>query len=304
MEMLGARSEAIRRFNRFYTQKIGVLEDGLYRSPFSLTEVRVLYELGTRLDPTASEIGRDLGLDAGYLSRILRGFATRGLLERVPSAEDGRRTHLRLTESGRAAFIAIDSDSAQRIGAMLTALPDGGQERLVSAIHTIEALLDAPGGEVTLRTHRPGDIGWIIQRHGALYASDYGWDSGFEALVAGIGAAFLEHFDAARERCWIAERDGARLGSVMLVKADDTTAKLRLLLVEPAARGHGVGRRLVRSCTEFARQAGYRRIMLWTNSILTAARAIYAREGYRLIQSEPHHSFGHDLIGETWELAL
>lgn len=295
---------AVRRFNRFYTRRIGVLEEGLHRSPFSLTEVRVLYEIGHRAAPEAAPIGRDLGLDRGYLSRILRGFEKQGLLARVPSPSDGRRATLRLTETGMETLATLEAGSSAQIAALLRPLPEAARERLAGALDTTEALLGGATGPVCLRQHAPGDIGWIVARHGTLYAAEYGWDAQFEALVAEIGAAFLKQFDPQRERCWIAERHGVRLGSVLLVRQDDETAKLRLLLVEPEARGLGLGRRLVESCTEFAHASGYRRIVLWTNSVLEAARAIYARAGYRLMASEPHRSFGHDLIGETWQLDL
>lgn len=304
MEPGSDRIAAVRRFNRFYTHRIGVLEEGLHRSPFSLTEVRVLYEIAHRDAPDAAGIGRDLGLDRGYLSRILRGFAESGLLARTPSPLDGRRATLRLTEAGAKTLAALETGSAEQIAALLRRLPEAAQERLAGALDAAEALLGGQAGPVALRQHLPGDIGWIVSRHGALYAVEYGWDAGFEALVAEIGAAFLKHFDPKLERCWIAERNGVRLGSVLLVRQDDAIAKLRLLLVEPDARGLGIGRRLVAACTDFARDAGYRRIVLWTNSVLEAARAIYANAGYRLMASEPHRSFGHDLIGETWQLDL
>jgi DNA-binding MarR family transcriptional regulator len=301
------RIGAVRRFNRFYTQRIGVLQDGLLSSPFSLTEVRVLYELAHRQQPTASELGKDLGLDAGYLSRILGGFERRGLIERRLSRTDGRRNLLSLTGAGRQAFAPLDERSRSEIGAMLRPLPAPGQRRLIAAMGTIERLLGAPpepAAPYLLRPHRPGDLGWIVHRHGVLYAEEYGLDERFEALVAKVAAEFVQSFDPRRERLWIAERDGAIVGSVLLVKESDEVGKLRLLLVEPEARGLGIGARLVEECERFARQAGYRKITLWTNSILHAARHIYEKAGYRLIAEEPHHSFGQDLVGETWELDL
>jgi len=297
----------VRRFNRFYTERIGVLKDGLLSSPFSLTEARVLYELAHREQPTASELVKDLGLDAGYLSRILGGFERRGLIERRPSKRDGRRNLLSLTSAGHVAFAPLDERSRQEIGAMLRPLPAPGQRRLIEAMGMIEGLLGAPREPAMtylLRPHRPGDLGWIVHRHGVLYAQEYGFDERFEALVAKVAAEFVESFDPRRERCWIAERAGEVVGSVLLVRASDEVAKLRLLLVEPEARGLGIGARLVEECERFARAAAYRKVTLWTNSILHAARRIYERAGYRLVRSEPHHSFGRDLVGETWELDL
>ncbi|MFO7170608.1 MAG: helix-turn-helix domain-containing GNAT family N-acetyltransferase [Chloroflexota bacterium] len=303
---LQRRIEAVRRFNRFYTRQIGALRAGLLGSPFSLTEARVLYELAHRREPTASELGRDLGLDAGYLSRILRGFAKKGLIERRPSPFDGRQSLLALTEAGREAFAILNARSREEVAAQLAPLSDADQQRLTEAMGTIERLLGgtAAGAPFILRSHRPGDMGWVVQRHGELYAEEYGWNEQFEALVASVVASFIQNFDPQRERCWIAERDGARVGSVFLVKKTDEVAQLRLLLVEPCARGLGIGRRLVEECERFARQAGYRKIRLWTNSVLEAARHIYQTSGYRLVESEPHHSFGHDLVGEYWELDL
>jgi len=301
------RVAAVRRFNRFYTQKIGVLHDGLLKSPFSLTQVRVLYELAHRDGPTATELRRDLGLDAGYMSRILGEFKKRGLVERKPSEADGRQRILRLTKHGRKAFAPLNARSSEEIAAMLSTLAEAEQSRLVDAMHTIERLLGTePKAEVPyiLRSHQPGDMGWVTQRHGALYASEYGWDEQFEALVAGVVAKFIRDFDPKKERCWIAEKDGEIVGSAFLVRKSKTVAKLRLLIVEPKARGRGIGERLVSECVRFARQAGYRKITLWTNSVLHAARRIYERAGFRMVHEERHHSFGHDLVGETWELTL
>ncbi len=308
---LAPRIEAVRRFNRFYTRQIGVLHDGLLRSPFSLTEARVLYELAARDRPTASELARELGLDAGYLSRILRGFEARRLIRRTASAVDGRQSHLWLTDAGRAAFAPLEQASRAEAGAMLALLTEPQQRCLLDAMGTLQRLLDSrpdgapePGVPLLLRYHQPGDLGWIVHRHGVLYATDYGWDERFEALVAEIAAKFIREHDPKRERCWIAERDGEIVGSVLLVRETDEVAKLRLLLVEPKARGQGIGARLVQECERFARTAGYRTIRLWTNSVLAAARRIYERAGYRLVESTPHRSFGHDLVGETWELTL
>ncbi len=301
------RVGAVRRFNRFWTRRIGVLREGYLESPFSLTEVRVFYELANREETTASELGEELGLDAGYLSRILRGFEKDGLIHKRPSEADGRRRLLRLTERGREAFAPLDARSRKDIGAMLESLPMGGQERLVGAMRTIEGLLGArPEPEVPyiLRPHWPGDMGWVVHRHGVLYAREYGWDERFEALVAEIVAKFIQRYDPKLERCWIAEREGGIVGCVFLVRESEEIAKLRLLLVEPKARGLGIGSRLVEECIRFARQAGYRKITLWTNDVLDAARRIYEGMGFRLVHEEAHHSFGHDLVGQTWELKL
>lgn len=301
------RIAAVRRFNRFYTRRIGVLHEGLLRSPFSLTEARVLYELAHRENATATEIGGDLGIDAGHLSRILAGFAKRGFLGRTRSDRDGRRALLALTAKGRKTFAALDRRSRDEVAAMLAGLPETDRDRLVAAMDAIEGLLDpASGGGApyVLRPHRPGDMGWIVHRHGALYAQEYGWDERFEGFVAGIAREFLEGHDAKCERCWIAERDGEIVGSVMLVRQSKAIAKLRLLLVEPKARGLGIGARLVDECIDFARRAGYAKIVLWTNSQLHAARRIYQDSGFRRTGRERHRSFGHDLVGETWELTL
>jgi DNA-binding MarR family transcriptional regulator/GNAT superfamily N-acetyltransferase len=297
----------VRQFNRFWTRQIGVLREGYLESPFSLTEVRVLYELAHREETTASELGEELGLDAGYVSRILLGFEKDGLIHRRPSETDGRRRLLRLTERGREAFGPLDARSRSEIGAMLGGMSVAGQERLVGAMRTIEGLLSArPEPVVTylLRPHRSGDMGWVVHRHGVLYAREYGWDERFEALVAEIVAKFIQQYDPRRERCWIAEKDGEIVGCVFLVRESDEIAKLRLLLVEPEARGLGIGSRLVEECIRFARQTGYLNITLWTNDVLTSARRIYEAMGFRLVHQEPHHSFGHDLVGQTWELML
>jgi DNA-binding MarR family transcriptional regulator/GNAT superfamily N-acetyltransferase len=301
------RVAAVRRFNRFYTRQIGLLQDGYLKSPFSLSEVRVLYELAHRERPTATELGRGLGLDAGYLSRILRGFLKRGLLKRAPSEDDGRLTHLSLTQRGQAAFAPLNTRSHEDIGKMLGAVPVTEQARLVQAMHAIEGILGAqPEKKVPylLRPHRPGDMGWVVHRHAALYAQEYGWDERFEALVARIAAKFIESYDPKRERCWIAEKDGEIVGSVFLVARSKTVAQLRLMLVEPKARGLGIGARLVDECVRFARETGYHKITLWTNSVLLAARHIYKKAGFRLVHKERHHSFGHALVGETWDLTL
>ncbi len=305
---LDQRIAAIRRFNRFYTKRIGVLGEGLLDSPFSLTEVRILYELAHRDNPTATDLARELGLDPGYLSRILSGFEKRGFLKKLPSESDGRQTLLSLTPQGREVFAPLDARSDGEIAAMLRELPPSGQSRLIEAMHTIEKILGERSQQekisYILRPPQPGDMGWVVHRHGALYEQEYGWDEQFEALVAEIVAKFVQHFDPKRERCWIAERDGEIIGSVFLVKQSDEIAKLRMLYVEPTARGLGIGRRLVEECIRLARQIGYRKMTLWTQSNLAAARAIYEKCGFRLVYEETHHSFGHDLISETWEMDL
>jgi DNA-binding MarR family transcriptional regulator/N-acetylglutamate synthase-like GNAT family acetyltransferase len=301
------RVAAVRRFNRFYTRQIGLLQESYLRSQFSLSQVRVLYELAHRERPTATELGRELGLDPGYLSRILRLFEKRGFLKRTPSKADGRQSHLFLTSRGQAAFAPLNARSRDEIGAMLRPLPAREQIRLVESMHAIEGVLGAqPETRVPylLRPHRPGDMGWVVSRHGALYAQEYGWDETFEAMVAGIVKKFIERYDPKKERCWIAEKDGEPVGSVFVVKQSPTVAKLRLMLVEPKARGLGIGARLVDECVRFAGQAGYRKITLWTNSVLRAARRIYKEAGFRLVHEERHRSFGHDLVGETWDLKL
>jgi len=301
------RVDAVRRFNRFYTKQIGVLHEGLLGSPFSLTEVRVLYELAHREKPTATELGKELGLDAGYLSRILRGFKKRGLVTKMPSKADARQSLLSLTARGRKTFAPLNTRSSNEVAAMLRRLPAVEQSRLIEAMHTIEELLGGrpePKAPYLLRPHQPGDMGWVVHRHGVLYAQEYGWNEQFEALVAEIAAKFIKEFDPKRERCWIAERNDEIVGSVFLVKQSAEVARLRLLLVEPKTRGLGIGSRLVNECIRFARRVGYRTITLWTNDVLHAARHIYEKAGFRLVREEPHHSFGHDLIGETWELEL
>lgn len=300
------RIATIRRFNRFYTRKIGVLEQHLLESPFTLTEARVLFELAHRGGALAKEIGAELGLDPGYLSRIVQAFTEQGLITRKPVPADRRQFELALTAKGKAAFGRLERASHDEVGKMIAALPDGGGQRLVAAMTTIERLLDdtATRPEVTLRTHRPGDMGWVVQQHGALYAREYGWDISFEGLCAEIVAQFLKDFDPALERCWIAEIDSQQVGSVFLVKHSDDVAKIRLLLIDPAGRGLGIGKRLVDECIAFARSCGYRKITLWTQSMLLAARGIYQSAGFKHVATEPHRSFGHDLIGETWELDL
>jgi DNA-binding MarR family transcriptional regulator/GNAT superfamily N-acetyltransferase len=302
------RVEAVRHFNRFYTKQIGVVTDHYLDLPFSLTEARVIYELAQQGKLTATALRGELGLDAGYLSRILQGFEKRQLVAKQRSETDGRQTLLCLTAEGKQVFATLNEHSRQGIETLLSGLPtQDDQKRLIQAMQTIESVLAPPASVAVpflLRPHQPGDLGWVIQRHGRLYAEEYGWDETFEAFVAEIAAAFIRHFNPKLECCWLAEKDGETIGSVVLVQHEPQVAKLRLLLVEPKARGYGVGTRLVEECVRFARMAGYQKILLWTNSILTAARQIYQKSGFQLIESEPHHSFGKDLIGETWELLL
>jgi len=301
------RIEAVRRFNRFYTQQIGVLQERLLRSPFSLAEGRLIYELAHREKTTATELRTQLGLDAGYLSRLLQGLKNRGLIDRQVSRADGRQNLLSLNERGKKAFATIHVRSRNEIGGMLNPLSPADQIRLVKAMDTIEELLGARPEQRTpylLRPLQPGDMGWVVHRHGVIYSEEYRWDEQFEGLVAGIVSKFIQKYDPKKERCWIAEKDGENVGSVFLVKKSERIAKLRLLLVDSKARGLGIGSRLVDECVRFARQAGYRKIVLWTNHVLLAARHIYEKAGFRMVHEESHHSFGHDLIGETWELVL
>jgi DNA-binding MarR family transcriptional regulator/GNAT superfamily N-acetyltransferase len=301
--------QTVRNFNRFYTRQIGLLNEGLLDSPFSLTEVRALYELAHRERPTASDLCKDLGLDAGYASRILRSFEKQGLIEKKPSPQDARQSLLSLTGKGRKIFEPLDTRSDEQVDGMLKALSPAQQENLARAMRVIEAVLGGrekpEGAYVLLRQHRPGDMGWVVQRHGELYWLEYRYDERFEGLVAKIAGDFIENLDSARERCWIAERDGENVGSVFLVQKSKTISKLRLLLVEPSARGLGIGGRLVSECVRFARETGYRKMMLWTQSELTAARAIYQKAGFELVAQKRHRSWGRkDLVAETWELKI
>ena len=309
-EESGSEVQAIRRFNRFFTRRIGVLREGLLHSPYSLAEARVLMEV-SRGGATATDLSRELGLDPGHLSRILAVLERRGLVDRVRSRADGRRRLLSLTPDGEAAVAFLDDRSREEVSEMLAGLPEGDRRRLLDAMRTIEVILgEEPGGRFKfsepffLRQHEPGDMGWVVHRHGALYAREYGWDGRFEALVARIVADFAEGYDPARERAWIAEMGGRIVGCVFLVRESATVAKLRLLLVEPEARGLGLGYRLVEECVRFARRAGYRKLTLWTNNVLHAARRIYEKQGFRIVEEEEHHSFGKDLVGQYWELDL
>lgn len=297
---------AVRAFNRFYTRQIGALGEAHLDSPYSLTEARVLYELAHRELPTAGEIARDLGLDPGYLSRILQRFHKRRLIARRRSVKDARRSDLQLTKAGRAVFAPLDRGAARQVAAMLRPLSTGDRARLVEAMQTVERLLASPTAEakLELRAPRPGDMGWVIERHGRIYGEEYGWDERFERLVARVVADFMEKFDAQRERCWIAEYGGRPVGSVFLVRHTDAVAKLRLLLVEPSARGLGVGKRLVAECVGFSRECGYKTVTLWTQQMLLSARHIYQAAGFRLVKEERHAMFGPEMTGETWDLTL
>ncbi len=298
---------AVRRFNRFFTRQIGVLREGLVHTPYSLTEARILFELGHSEQVKASGLCRELGLDAGYLSRILARLEQQGLIAKVRSDSDGRQRLLHLTPEGEKTAALLDQRSREEVSEMLSDLSEEERQRLLKAMQTIEGVFDRGlkfSEPFVLRPHEPGDMGWVTHRHGVLYARQYGWDERFEALVAQIVADFINNYNPARERCWIAEMDGEIIGSIFLVQSSETVAKLRLLLVEPKARGMGLGTRLVQECIRFARRSGYQKIVLWTNSVLVEARHIYHKSGFMLIEQEPHHSYGHDLVGETWELIL
>jgi DNA-binding MarR family transcriptional regulator/ribosomal protein S18 acetylase RimI-like enzyme len=307
--MSDSRVTAVRRFNRFYTKQIGILDEGLLQSPFSLAEVRVLYEIANGKDVSAVELAEGLRLDPGYLSRILRRFRKDGLVRREISAADGRRSLLTMTEKGRRTFATLDARQEEEVAALLHRVPPAGRRRLIESMRAIEEILRAPAEDSNrsylLRPHQPGDMGWITHRHGVLYAQEYGYDERYEALVAKIAAGFIEHLDAARERCWIAERSGEMTGSIFLVKKSATVAKLRLLYVEPAARGLGIGARLIDECVRFARRVRYRKITLFTHSELLAARHLYRKAGFMLVGEQPYQSFSRDdLVAETWELTL
>jgi DNA-binding MarR family transcriptional regulator/GNAT superfamily N-acetyltransferase len=302
--------QSLRGFNRFYTRQIGVLQEGLLETDFSLTESRVLYELAHAGKATAKVLCGELGLDPGYLSRILRAFEKKGLLRRSVSPADGRESLLDLTQKGRRAFATLNARSSQQIAAWLQKVSPAEQNQLIDATGTIERLLGGPPapakapGLYLLRSHQPGDLGWVVHRHGLLYAQEWGYDEHFEALVAAIVAEFIENYNPQRERCWLAEKDGEVAGSVFLVEKSKSVAKLRLLLVEPSARGRGIGKLLVEECIRFARQAGYKKIALWTQSELQAARHVYKQAGFRLLRKTPHHSWGKNLVSEIWELKL
>lgn len=305
------RVDAIRCFNRFYTREIGVLHEGFLDSPFSLAEGRVLYELAHREKPTATAIRANLGLDAGYLSRILASFEKHGLVQKTPSKQDGRQSLLALTAKGRKEFVPLEARSNEQVAAMLRRLPENQQRQLLGAMQTIGKLLAQPRDSESarkapyvLRPHQLGDMGWVVHRQGLLYGQEYGYDEHYEALAAEVVAKFIQSYDPKRERCWIAERDGEVVGSVFLAAKSKSVAQLRLLYVEPAARGLGIGARLVNECVRFARHVGYRKIVLWTQSELHAARHLYKQAGFRVVNRQKHHSFSRDLTAETWELSL
>lgn len=301
------RVAAIRRFNRFYTRQVGALDEHHLHSDFSLSEARILYEIAQQAEPTGKDIAAALFLDKGYLSRVLTGFARKGFLKKVRSSNDARESILRLTAKGRSLFSRLNEKASNEVAAMLEAVPPAGQPQLVEAMTTIERLLGSPDGAAppfTIREHRPGDMGWIIQRHAEIYTDEYAWNSNFETLVAEIGAKFLRDLQPGRERCWIAERNGVNVGCVLMVERSKSVAQLRLLLVEPSARGLGIGNSLVNECIAFARSAGYRRMRLWTNDVLHSARKIYQAAGFELIEEEVHDTFGPSLTSQTWEMKL
>jgi DNA-binding MarR family transcriptional regulator/predicted GNAT family acetyltransferase len=298
---------AVRRFNRLFTRQIGVLREGLLHSPYALVEARVIFELAQQHNLTASELGKRLGLDAGYLSRILTKLEQQNLIEKNRSDNDGRQRLINLTSEGRKAFTLLDNRSNEEISQLLGELNESDRTRLIEAMHTIESILDHSlkyAEPFYLRQPEPGDIGWVIHQHGLLYSREYGWDASFETLVAQICLDFMNNFDPQKERCWIAEMQGERVGCIFCVKKSDEVAKLRMLLVTPRARGLGLGSRLVQECIQFARRSGYKKMILWTNDILVEARQIYIKAGFKLVKEEQHHSFGHDLVGQDWELTL
>ncbi len=303
------RISAVRHFNRFMTRQIGALREGLLHSPYSLTESRVLYEIATNEDPAASNLIQELGLDAGYLSRILARFEERGLIKKERSPKDARQRILKLTPEGEKAFSKLNERSYNEIADLLGELPESEQQQLINAMQTVEGLISKNeslkfSGPYFLRQHEPGDMGWVVHKHGLLYSQEYGWDERFEALVSQIAADFINNYNPKRERCWIAEMNGEIVGSIFVVEGSEDTAKLRLLIVDPKARGLGLGSQLVEECINFSRQAGYKKLVLWTNSVLKEARHIYQKKGFQLVNEEKHHSFGHDLVGESWELLL
>jgi len=300
------QTRAIRAFNRFWTNHMGVLEAGLLDTPFSPTEARVLYELSRSAETDMLRLRHLLRLDAGYLSRIVKRFERDGLVEATSLAADGRRRVLRLTDEGRDAFEDLDARSTEQATSLQSGLSEEDRHRLVNAMATVRSLLDPPSGPraIVIRPPAVGDFGWVVHRHGVLYAGEYGWDETFEALVARVVAEYVDKRDPNKENAWIAEVDGAPVGCVFCVKDTEHIARLRLLLVEPNARGQGIGKRLVEECVGFAKRAGYSQVTLWTNDVLLAARRIYEAAGFRLVEEEPHHSFGRDLVGQDWLLEL
>jgi DNA-binding MarR family transcriptional regulator/N-acetylglutamate synthase-like GNAT family acetyltransferase len=308
-EDMAAQVQAVRQFNRFFTQRIGVLDEGLLASDFTLTQARVLFEIGTRKMCTAGDLIGVLGLDPGYLSRILQDFADSNLVSRRQSADDGRRTNLSLTHKGRKAFAELDNRSRRRVGELMARLSAPKRARLLDSMRVLQETLSSPSSPqptVTIRPYRVGDVGWAIERHGQLYADEYGWNEEFEALVAKLFAKFATQHDSAAEQFWVADVDGERSGCVFVVRSekDAGAAQLRCLLVDPKARGLGLGRRLVDECIQFSKYAGYRQIFLWTNDVLVSARRIYEAAGFTLVEEAPHRSFGHDLVGQYWSRNL
>jgi len=298
---------AVRRFNRFFTRKIGMLGEGLLHSPYSLTEARIIFELANRSNLTASDLCNELGLDAGYSSRILNKLEQQNLIEKTRSDDDGRQRLISLTTEGQNAFSLLDNRSSGEISEMLSELNESDRVCLIEAMHTIEGILDHSfkyPEPFYLRHHETGDMGWVIHQHGLLYSQEYGWDESFEALVAQICADFINNYDPQKERCWIVEMQGERVGSIFCVKASEDVAKLRLLSVVPKARGLGLGTRLVKECIRFAKRSGYKKLTLWTNDVLVEAMKIYEKNGFKLVEEEHHHSFGHDLVGQNWELIV
>jgi DNA-binding MarR family transcriptional regulator/GNAT superfamily N-acetyltransferase len=298
---------AVRRFNRFFTRQIGVLQEGLLPSPYSLTEARIIFELANRSSLTASDLGNELGLDAGYLSRILNKLEQQKLIEKNRSDDDGRQRLISLTAEGQKVFSLLDNRSNDEVSEMLSGFKESDRVRLIEAMHAIEGIFDR-GSKNTepfyIRQHEPGDMGWVIRQHGSLYHQEYGWDGSFEGFVAQICADFINRYDPQKERCWIAEMDGEPVGSVFCIKASEDVAKLRMLLVTPKARRLGLGNHLVKECIRFARSSGYKKLILWTNDILVEARKIYEKNGFALVEEERHHSYGQDLVGQNWELLL
>lgn len=298
---------AVRHFNRFFTRQIGVLHEGLLHSPYSLTEARIIFELANRSNLTASDLGNELGLDAGYLSRILNKLEQQKLIEKNRSDDDGRQRLISLATEGQKVFSLLDNRSNDEVSEMLSEFKESDRVRLIEAMNTIEDIFDhgcKNAGPFYIRHHEPGDMGWVISQHGLLYHQEYGWDGSFEAFVARICADFIDHYDPQKERCWIAEMDGEPVGSVFCIKASEDVAKLRMLIVTPKARRLGLGTHLVKECIRFARSSGYKKLILWTNDILVEARKIYEKNGFILVEEERHHSYGQDLVGQNWELLL
>jgi len=297
----------VRGFNRFFTRQIGVLREGLLDSAFSLTEARIIFELANRSNLTATHLGYELGLNTGYLSRILNRLEQQNLIGKTRSGDDGRQRLISLTTKGQEVFSLLDTRSNDEVSEMLSKLNESDRARLIEAMHTIEDIFDQGfkySKPFYLRHHEPGDMGWVIRQHGLFYHQRYGWDESFEALVAQICADFINHYDPQKERCWIAKMQDEQVGSLFCVKAGEDVAKLRMLLVMPKARGLGLGTQMVKECIRFAKRAGYKKITLWTNDILVEARKIYEKRGFKLVEEEPHHSFGHDLVGQNWDLML